>query len=1343
MGIRVSRSAVAARRRLPLVLLGVMGLLSACTVTVEVPPSSQLRCGKTEECPGGWVCAVDQGMCFERGAACLDIDEGSNTALQAADGTGCGGAKICVAGACVLARCGDGVTSEGETCDGQPYCRDDCSYCGDANIDDGEACDNGTQNSDRDRGACRTNCVAPSCGDGVTDPGEGCDEGDANSDTEPEACRTDCARADCGDGVLDEEEECDDGAQNSDVLANACRLTCAVAGCGDGVIDEGELCDDGVANSDVQPNACRTTCVPAACGDGSLDLGEECDDGAANSDVLADACRSACLRAGCGDGILDEGEACDDGNTQSGDGCRADCRKVETCGDALVDQGEACDDGNANPVDGCDACALQRWNFTPVLTGQVEPSIALQPQGIAIDARGRVFVSDVAQHRIVRVDDTGAVVIAGTGQAGYSGDNGLATDAQLNSPLGVHADPSGRVYIADRNNHRVRMIDLDGTIRTLAGTGTAGSGGDGAPAVNAELSSPRGVTTDAAGLVYIADTGNHRIRRINALGIMETVAGTGSAGLTGDGGAATAATLNGPWDVDVALDGTIYIADRGNKAVRGVSGGVISTLLAPGAVVEGVALTFPNGVAHDWVGGIFVTDNTNNRVLHLAANGTNTVVAGGGAGPDLADGGESKNAVLFGPLGIAAAEDGSYVIADHLNLRVRRVDVAGHISTLVGSGVLSPPKSEDLATSMSLNGPPGLAAAEDGTLYLSDSSNHRVLRVLPDGTVSNYAGTGKQGFAGDGGPAVAASLDRPEGLCLDAAGNLYIADRYNSRIRRVDPAGVIRTFAGTGSAAFSGDGGAATAASLNLPTGVHFAEGVGLYISDRSNHRIRLVDSQGVIQTVAGTGASGAGAENVSALSSPLSSPANVVADGAGGFYLSDTENHRIRHVNEAGRITTVAGSGAPGDAGDGGQATQASFFGPVGVTLLDDGTLLIADTGNHRLRLVGKDGVVSAFAGAGIEGISGDGGLASSARFSYPFVVSLSTNGTLYVLDTGNGRVRRISVDGRVDTIVGSAHPIGPGLRGRARLYGSKALLWREGYLLSVGAYGRAMQIDLVSGDARVVFGYDEASVDVHGFAAYAPPLAGGRGIALDPISRSWVFTESETGSLRRVGFDDTVTGGVAVASSWTSQTVSTGLQGPAGLLYDDTSGDFIVADEVGHCVRRVTPEGVVGTEPIYGRCGQRGSFPGYLDSPSHVALSSSTGAVYIADTANHRVLRVDEGGAVSLVVGDGSVSSAGTGAPARLFPVDSPRQLALDAYGNLYVASRTTLRMVANVDGDLDADGDDTVFTLYGGGDRLRSPESDTYCLGALTLGEEGALYAADACQGFVVRVFPEPVP
>ncbi|MFZ9887980.1 MAG: hypothetical protein ACO3JL_10800 [Myxococcota bacterium] len=826
-------------------LVGAAISLSACTFTVELEPTLRLLCSKTEEFPCGWVCAVDQGLCFERGAACLDIDEANNTAFQALDGTACGGANICVAGACVLARCGDGVTSGDETCDGQPYCREDCTYCGDARIDDGEDCDNGEQNSDRDRGACRTDCRSPSCGDGVTDPGEGCDEGDANSDSEPEACRTSCARADCGDGVLDEDEECDDGVQNSDVFANACRSTCAGPSCGDGVLDEGELCDDGSANSDVQPNACRTTCVPAACGDGSLDLGEECDDGGLNNDGAANACRSDCSRAGCGDGVIDDGEACDDDNTVSGDGCRADCRKVEVCGDGLLDEGEACDDGNGNPVDGCDDCALHRWNFTTVLSGQVEPSIALQPQGVAVDARGRVFVSDLSQHRIVRVDETGAVVIAGTGVAGYAGDNGLATDAQLDGPFGVHADPSGRVYIADRNNHRVRMIDLDGTIRTIAGTGTAGTGGDGNPAVNAELDSPRGVTTDAAGLVYIADTGNHRIRRINALGIMETVAGTGSAGLSGDGAAASAATLSGPWDGDVALDGTIYIADRGNKAVRAVRGGVISTLLAAGETVEGLALTFPNGIAHDWGGGFFVTDANNNRVLHVAANGTSTVVAGGGSGDAVGDGGPTRSAVLYGPIGIAASENGSYFIADNLNLRVRRVDPTGIISTLVGSGVLSPPKEDDLATSMSLNVPPGLVTATDGSVYLSDSGNHRVLRVLPDGTVTTFAGNGKQGFAGDGGPAIAASLNRPEGLALDAAGNLYIADRFNSRIRRVDAAGIITTVAGTGSAGFSGDGGAATAASLNLPSGVFFDAQVGLYIADRSNHRIRLVDGQG------------------------------------------------------------------------------------------------------------------------------------------------------------------------------------------------------------------------------------------------------------------------------------------------------------------------------------------------------------------------------------------------------------------------------------------------------------------------------------------------------------------
>jgi DNA-binding beta-propeller fold protein YncE len=214
-------------------------------------------------------------------------------------------------------------------------------------------------------------------------------------------------------------------------------------------------------------------------------------------------------------------------------------------------------------------------------------------------------------------------------------------------------------------------------------------------------------------------------------------------------------------------------------------------------------------------------------------------------------------------------------------------------------------------------------------------------------------------------------------------------------------------------------------------------------------------------------------------------------------------------------------------------------------------------------------------------------------------------------------------------------------------------------------------------------------------------------------------------------------VGGRVSPAASWTTTTVETTLTGPAGLALEHGSDAIIIADESGQGIRRVRRDGrLLGT--ILGSCGVPGSLPGFLNRPSDVLVSPTTGALYVADTGNHRVLRV-ENGVASTVIGEGSVSSAGEGSPARQFPVNAPRNLAMDIFGNLYVASTTTLRLIANVDGDDDADGDDSVSTIFGGGDRLRFPESDSFCLNAVAVHEDGKVYAADACQGFLVEVSP----
>ncbi len=283
-----------------------LAALSGCFVG-DLDPAVALSC-TGNDCPDGAVCFA--GLCRSDDDVCFDLDDGD--VVVHPDGSACPDG-VCVAGACVAARCGDGFISAGERCDGDEGCRDDCTRCGDGVIDDGEGCDEGVFNSDRVPGACRSTCVIASCGDGVVDPGEACDDGAGNSDTSPDACRSTCAVPRCGDAVIDSGEACDDG---NGVSGDGCVATCSKAEiCGDGIVDQGELCDDGNVGSG---DGCRGDCLKVElCGDELLDVGEACDDGNADN---SDGCVSGCQIARCGDGFVRAGvERCD------GDGEGVDC----------------------------------------------------------------------------------------------------------------------------------------------------------------------------------------------------------------------------------------------------------------------------------------------------------------------------------------------------------------------------------------------------------------------------------------------------------------------------------------------------------------------------------------------------------------------------------------------------------------------------------------------------------------------------------------------------------------------------------------------------------------------------------------------------------------------------------------------------------------------------------------------------------------------------------------------------------------------------------------------------------------------------------------------------------
>ena len=596
------------------------------------------------------------------------------------------------------------------------------------------------------------------------------------------------------------------------------------------------------------------------------------------------------------------------------------------------------------------------------------------------------YVADTFGHRVLRITPRagstsptpGAVVtvLAGTGAFGFGGDNGPGPAAALNSPYGVAVDVARDiVYVADTLNNRIRAIRGDGTIDTVAGTGAAGSSGDGGPARSATLTGPRGLAVDAAGNLFIADTGSHAVRRLDPTsGVLTRVAGTGTPGLDGDGGAATDARLASP--AGVALDGaSVLIADTGNHRVRRVSGGGITTVVGTGTE--------------------------------------------GGEG----DGGAAASAQLSSPFGVAVGPAGEMLIADTGNNRIRRV-TAGTISTLAGNGSPSyagsgvPARLAQLAGTAAVATWRASAAVEPGvssSTFVADTFTHTVRRIDQDGRITTLAGNGSPGRGGDGGPATAAQLDHPFGVALDRASPptaVFVADTLNQVVRRIDlVTGAITTVAGGG----TGGDGPALAARLTFPTGVAVDVAGSLYIADAYAALVRRVDPGGTMTTVAGSGVLGGAGDGGPGAAAQLFVPTSVAADGANPptLLIADSYNNRVRRLAPDGTISAFAGNGAAASGGDGGPPGNGSFNRPFGVGL-DAGvppSLSVTEVLGNRIRKVGGPGnSLSAKAAVGTPGHRGDFGPAVAALISGARGVGPVIRDRLTLLgDTFGWRVRRL----------------------------------------------------------------------------------------------------------------------------------------------------------------------------------------------------------------------------------------------------------------------------------------------------------------------------------------------
>lgn len=671
------------------------------------------------------------------------------------------------------------------------------------------------------------------------------------------------------------------------------------------------------------------------------------------------------------------------------------------------------------------------------------------PRGIAIDSSGRVYIAEYDGNTVQRVNLATGIIerFAGDGGGSFSGDGGPARRASLKGPFGLALDDSGNVFVADRNNGRIRRIDaVTGVITTVAGSSfnpDLQGNGDGGPATAALLRSPIGVAW-SKGILYIADSGydQHRIRKVDASGIITTVAGTGVSGYTGDGGDATAATLNEPLAVAVDSDGNLFIADSSNNVIRRVDavtkkistiagGGSPADEIGDGGPATAAKLDFPAALAFDPAGRLIIADTYHSRVRRYdAAAKTLTTIAGNG---DYGggDGNLATDAGVYAPFGMAFDRAGNLFVEDGSNGSVRRVDAATNIiSTVAGGGNFI--GDGRVASAAIILHPHGIAFDRNGNLLITDSNHTLIRRVdAATGVISTFAGklftvyVDKQ----DGSDRRDSVIGYPLDLAIDKTGNVFIADGLNGAIWRIGPDDKISLYAGNNPSDgnLDGDGGPATSASFR-PEGIALDAAGNLYIADSNKHRIRRIDAvTKIITTVAGTGTSGYTGDGGPASAAALNGPTGVVIDRQGNLLISDSSNGVIRRIDAVTKIiTTIAGGGNPTTGnGDGQKATDALLT-PVHMTIdPNNDDLYVADQNGYHIRKIdAKSGIITTIAGSGTAyydtDFAGDNGPAVQAKLNFAFDTSgltFDAKGNLYIADTTNDRVRVINACAAVGT--------------------------------------------------------------------------------------------------------------------------------------------------------------------------------------------------------------------------------------------------------------------------------------------------------------------------------------
>ncbi|MCO5951129.1 gliding motility-associated C-terminal domain-containing protein [Mucilaginibacter flavidus] len=951
---------------------------------------------------------------------------------------------------------------------------------------------------------------------------------------------------------------------------------------------------------------------------------------------------------------------------------------------------------------------IGKGNFSGVTTLAGAGANFNRPEGLTVDNNGNVYVADEANSLIKKITPGGIVTtFAGSGVASFA--DGTGTGAFFHNPADVVVDAAGNLYVADANNHRIRKITAAGVVTTIAGDGTVGHADGTGTAATFRL--PSGIAIDAAGNLYVADSGNSLIRKINALGVVTTLAGSGATGNANGTGAA--ASFNGPIGIAVDAAGNVFVADSYNNLIRKITtAGVVTTLAGSGAQGDadgtGTAASFkdPIGMRIDADGNLYVADAQNNKIRKITPAGVVTTVAG-----KLTLGatdGDTGTATFNTPFGLGIDVDGNLYIGDTNNNLIRKI--AADFFTI--DKPLPPGLVFDMHTGDISGTPTAASPATDYTITAYNAvGNYATVvsiavnvvavplpaapqisydspKVYPPGTpippltphnnggpvpqtafgkATVFAGNGSKGNNDNIG--TDASFNFPTDVATDSKGNVYVADRDNSLIRKITPTGQATTFAGNGiSQVVDGQG---TAASFKGPTSITIDVGDNIYVVDSYGDAVRKITPTGLVSTIVGL--NGPGEVDGPVATAKIAVPWGIVVDNSGNIYVSEFGSGNIRKISAAGIVTTIAGSGSSGYAD--GKGAAASFKNPKKMAIDASGDIFVADEGNNKVRGITPDGTVSTLIKDNIyyrfQGITG---------------VAVDVLGNLYISDSGNSRIIKVEANTGRESILSDAggifsFPLGLTVDASGNLYVTNP---GNSTIAKIPTTGYTIDKPLPPG-----LTFDQTTGIISGTPAQVTPLStytitayneGGHSTntvdieiknqvnpGLAPPNISYVTPQVYTINTAVPALLPTNTGG-AVPPNIYGQVLTFAGNGQKGVIDGNKTtagfsfpnypivapdGTVYITDN-NRLIRQITPGGTVTTIA--------GSDIGFMDgsgtsaefnAPAAMVIGLD-GSIYVVDSNNGKIRKVTGGGNVSTFAGG----------------FRQPNGIAIDAAGNLYVS-------------------------------------------------------------------------